>query len=160
MRKNDDFYAKNVRFKSFIDYYSQLLKYQGANVDLWEHLFAVMVMHGDKYPDAYYFKCLKNEYIRLSMIEAEKRVLIELNEEIIAEKRFEDRLLDRMELEKAFEELTDKERDVLRLHYALGYSVSEVAKQKNVTRQNVNNIKVRALKKLRQHANLDKMRPK
>lgn len=160
MTNNCDFYAENERFRSFIAYYSRLLKYQGADVDLWEHLYLVMLTKGNRYPDSYYFKCLKNEYIRLSRIQAENKIFIELNADTVAVDDFTKSVENRFLISFAFELLTVKEKEVLRLHYALGYSLSEVAKQRKLTRQAVNQMKQRALKKIKSYAELDKMRRK
>jgi len=47
------------------------------------------------------------------------------------------------------ENLTEKEYEIIILHYYHGYTISEIAKLKNVSRQSINQGKVRALEALR-----------
>lgn len=153
-----DFYQKNAEFRPIIHFYGRLLAYPGSINDLWEFLFFLQAKYGDNFPPAYYKKAIKNEYIRLSKIETQARILLtELLDFSAA--RFENSLENQLLLEKAFDFLTEKECSVLRRHFAIGYSLQEIARQDNCTRQAVFRTKSRALNKLRDFMLLDKIRP-
>ena len=97
---------------------------------------------------AYISKNIKNEYIRLSkkksMVDA-KEVELSYDFEICYNAHIEDGIL----MKDLFRYLKQNEIEIINLIYFSGFSVKEIAKKKQVTRQAINKIKNHALSKLR-----------
>lgn len=144
--KKSDFYEKNARFSHFIAYYGRLLKYQNASYDLWSFLWELHNARGETLTDEYIRTCVYHEYIRLSKIETKNKLWELLESDVCAPVIDTDLKLD---IATAFDRLTRKEQEVLRLSLNFGYSGQEIANIKKCTRQAVCKMRSSALKKMR-----------
>ena len=154
-----NFFEKNARFKPLIHYFGMRLNYPGAVVDLWEFLWYVMLIYGDEYPDFYYKKCIRNEFIKLSKLN--KSNLFELcdhDDFDPLQDGFEPKFDNKELLKNAFNILTKKQKSVIWRHFFEGYSIAEIANQDCCTWQAVDRIKLRALERMRDYMRLDKIR--
>lgn len=142
------------RFDKLIIKYARLLDYEDAKQDLILHFIKTVKsmkindsMDSDPILVSYLHKTIKNEYIRLSKAKT-KYSFSELNLDIIT---------DSQELEidyfsELFDKyLTKKESDILTLLFKKGYTVTEVSKLIDISRQAVNQCKNRSLIKLRKN---------
>lgn len=146
MKKNNekgDFFAENERFSRLIKFYARKIKTDSAELDLWEFLFFLLTSEREIPNDNYIAVCLRNEYIRIS-----KNIpkYCALDFEI---KAFDSERDTKIDLEIALKNLTKKERETIIMFYYYGYSIEEIGKSQNVSRQSVNKTKNRALEKLR-----------
>lgn len=146
MMKNEeksDFFAENERFKPLIAFYARRLKSDTAAADLWAFLWELLTYK--KPPnDRYVAVCLRNEYIRMSRAETKE------NNAPLYSVAFFDRPLEIMiDIGRAFKKITQKQEEVLRLHYSGGYSISDISKLTGVSRQAVNQNRKKGLLKLR-----------
>ncbi len=140
------------KFDKLISKYARLLDYEDAKQDLILHFIKTVKsmklnnsMNSDPILVSYLHKTLKNEYIRLSKAKA-KYSFSELNLDIITDSEemefdYFDELFDKY--------LTNKESNILTLLFKKRYTVTEVSKAMNISRQAVNQCKNRSLLKLR-----------
>lgn len=106
-------------------------------------------LHNDKIVLAYISKSLRHKYIALSkkrdkIIAAEFDLIPDFA--LIDPNRFECRVA----LSDLVKVLSSYELRILELIYYQGYSIKEIAAALHITRQAVNQVKVRALRKLRE----------
>lgn len=141
--KKSAFFEENKRFSGLIKYYAKRLKTDTAEADLWGFLWLLYCRENKPPNDKYIAVCLRNEYIRIS-----KNIpkYCALDFEI---KAFDSERDTKIDLEIALKKLTKKERETIILFYYYGYSIEEIGKSQNVSRQSVNKTKNRALEKLR-----------
>lgn len=92
-------------------------------------------------------KCEANRLLKLENLKQSKEVLIEDNKDggIYIYHSIFDEVINKL---WAIDTLTKKEYQLLYLHYAMGYSVAEIAAIYHVSRQAINQMKNRALKKV------------
>lgn len=142
-------------FKPIINKYSRILDGEDTKQDLIIHLFKVLDkinLHNinfckDKVIVSYIAKSIRNEYIRLAKIKSKKTINeTELNLDLEIAYNGEE---SEFELLDTFKILTKKEAYVMKLIYINYLSVTEVAQYMRLSRQAVNQIKNRALKKMR-----------
>lgn len=155
--------GESTAFESLMEYfgpmiknYSKLLK--GADMEqelliyLWELLHRLPLQSNDlrnnKIIFSYIAKSLKHHYIRISRNYAKitKAEMVLKSEFALADPRNFETKTHLLDMSK---ELSPNELNILVWIYAQGYSVKEVATVLRVTRQSVNQLKCRALKKLK-----------
>lgn len=141
--KKSAFFEENKRFSRLIKYYAKKLKSDTAEADLWSFLW--LLLGRDKKPpnDKYIAVCLRNEYIK---IYKNTPNYCSLDFEVAV---FDSDRDTKIDLEIALKKLTKKERETIKMFYYYGYSIEEIGKSQNVSRQSVNKTKNRALEKLR-----------
>lgn len=155
--KNKDIESINkllLIFKNIINKYSRQLDGEDTKQDLSLFLIKLIdnidISSDSKYNDkqllSYISKSLKNEYIRLS----KKRTKIYLTETIDNNYINNESInLDsNIEILDSLNYLTDYEKWILQKIFFSGYTVTELSKTLNKSRQSVNQVKKRALNKL------------
>ena len=135
------FFEEKSTFSGLIRYFARKLHDPHAEGELWSFLWIAMQTHPNK-PDKYYTVCLRNEYIRLS--KEEKRVLL-LGDYW---QGYTDPRDEKIDLSIAFSKLSKSQANVIRLYYAGGFSVTEIADLNHISRQAVNQCKTRGLNEL------------
>ena len=63
-------------------------------------------------------------------------------------------ILQNNNLEKGYDLLTKKERDIITLYYLQGYIDKEIASYYKVTRENINKLRKNGLNKLKKYKNI------
>lgn len=157
--RNNDVVSTELLIETFnpqLKKYARLLNgedtYQSLTVFLLELLHKIPLekdcFRNDKILFSYISKSLKNKYIKLSV--HHNRILaseIEIAPDFkLTDPHSFERTLDLFDL---FKNLNSYEAGVLLLIYFSGYTTREVADSMQITRQAVNQIKKRALKKLK-----------
>ena len=153
-----------TKFTPLLKKYAALLKYEDAYFDLQldfielicNFKIAEMKNTNDGAILSYIKRSIHNQYIKRSKANGEywskNNMLSEMSDEQVAVISFYFSVTDNYDI-ISFKEykkyLTQQEYEVVVLIYYYGYEVSEIAKFKNVSRQAVNQLKVRALSKLR-----------
>lgn len=142
------------RFEPQLKHYSRRLYSEDAQSELT--LRFIEIIHamnldalrsqGDGTIVAYLAQSVRNAYISL-LSSKDKTAEPPVSWEELRERE----ALDFSELLDICPELTKKERRVLTLIYFHGYTSAEVARIVHSTKQNINQIKMRALKKLRRY---------
>lgn len=142
-------------FDPLISKYSRLLDGEDTKQDLSLHLIIVInkipiknnCFKKDKFIVGYIAKSIKNEYIRLSKLKNKKdsnETEINLDIEIEYKKFDSDfELIDLLNI------LNERQSTIMKLIYIDNLSVSEVANHMEISRQAVNQVKNRALNKIR-----------
>lgn len=138
------FFDKKSTFSALIRYYGRKLRDPHAVGELWGFLWLVMETHPNK-TDRYYAVCLRNEYIRLAKAESGLSALPE-RWQGATETDFT-----RVEFLTLLEGLSEKQKEVLRLRFALQFTVDEIAKSQKISRQAVNQTVNRALHRIRKN---------
>ena len=141
------------KFLPLLKKYAFKLNYEDAFSDLQLFLISLIVkIDTEQFSTegqlvSYIHISLKNEYIHISKKKNQEGKII-----LFAEFYEEDKKCDKTN-DMMFKELklylSQSEYDVIFNHYYLGTSISQIAKEKRISRQAVNQIKNRALKKLR-----------
>lgn len=144
-----NFYEENAQFSGLIRHYARKLGEVHSEGDLWGFLYLVKNKTKNAFPDRYYAVCLRNEYLRLSKEKNNFSPFFDRGKAI--ENFVEDT---KLSVKFALEKLLPKEAQIIRLHYIGGYSIDEIGKLKNVSRQSVNQAKNRALRKLAKYCEL------
>lgn len=143
--ENEAFLIKNECFFGILNFYARKLGYDDALNDLQIFLLELQLSRGEL-PDPYVKKCLKNEYIRLSKKRQNRNVLeVEYFDFSVIDYDFDFRV----DFKSALNELTALQREILLLHLYGGYTVSEIAIFKGISRQAVNCCRLRAFEKMR-----------
>lgn len=137
------FYAENARFSRLIEHYARKLKTNSAQCDLWGFLWILQATKQPPPSDRYIAVCLRNEYIRLSK---EKSRTQNLCDGIAGESIDYDLRLD---LAAALRCLTENERRAVLLTAIQGYTAADVATMLGISRQAVNQCKLRGFAKMR-----------
>jgi RNA polymerase sigma factor (sigma-70 family) len=108
----------------------------------------------DKYIISYISKSIKNKYIHLNK-KACKRISSEeeLNLNVLKNNVVENKL-DMLFFKALIKSLTPKEREIITYKYALNYSDIEIAERFKISRQSVNQTKIRAISKLKLKLNV------
>lgn len=138
------FFDKKSTFSALIRYYGRKLRDPHAVGDLWGFLWLTMETHPNK-TDRYYAVCLRNEYKRLAKGE-DKYLSLPEQWQGATETDFT-----RVEILSLLEGLTEKQKEVLRLRFALQFTVDEIAKSQKISRQAVNQTVNRALCRIRKN---------
>lgn len=141
--ENCDFFIENERFKPLIMHYARRLKSKTALADLWAFLWELEATK-DLPSDNYISVCIRNEFIRLSRLNVKQKFA-----ELFDLPCYDNDRDFWLDIETAFKRLTSKENCTLRLHYMGGYSVSDIAKLSNISRQAVDKNRRRGLEKIR-----------
>jgi len=142
-------------FDPLISKYSRLLDSEDTKHDLSVHLIRVInkipikkdYFNKDKFIVGYIVKSIRNEYIRLSKLKNKKEsneTQLNLDIEMGYEKFDSD-----IELIDLFNKLSKMECNIMKLIYINRLSVSEIANDMEISRQAVNQVKNRALNKIR-----------
>lgn len=159
--------AKNKNTKSIIEviktFLPQIKKYSRLldGNDTFQSLIIFLIelinkfpnredfLHNDKIVFAYISKSLRHEYIALSK-KHDKLIATEF--EIVSTSALIDphRFENKVALSDLLTVLSPYEFRILALIYYQGYSITEIATALHITRQAVNQVKVRALRKLRE----------
>ena len=143
--ENEAFLIKNECFFGILNFYARKLGYENARFDLLGFLCELQLSRGEL-PVPYVKKCLRNEYIRLSKKRQKRKALEVEYIDCSAPDLDIDFCID---FESALNGLTALQRDVLLLHLYGGYTVSEIATFKGISRQAVNSCRLRAFEKMR-----------
>lgn len=148
-------------FKNLILFYGRKLKYEDAASELT--LFLIELLYDidlEKFEDdesdflkRYIAVSIKNKYIALSVAKSKIRDYESafLEKCCGCEQEFDDRVY----CSEIIKNLSDMQRTVIVYHFVYGYSIAEIAKRLNITRQSVNKTKNRALKALRREFEVD-----
>jgi len=142
--KKAPFYAENARFSRLIEHYARKLKTNSARCDLWGFLWILLATKQPPPSDRYIAVCLRNEYIRLSK---EKSRTVELLRDFAAGDSTDFDL--RLDLAAALRCLTENERRAVLLTTMQGYTAADVATMLGISRQAVNQCKLRGFAKMR-----------
>ena len=152
MRKspeNEVFLMIIERFSPLINYYARKLGTDSARLDLTEFLIELLSRRKGLC-DKYIAVCLRNEYIRLSREKCDFSLrTVELFD--LPAMDFDVDL--HIDIERALSGLSKLQFDILMLHFNGGFTVTEIAKMKGISRQAVNNCKLRAFEKMRDELN-------
>ncbi|CDM70369.1 Hypothetical protein CM240_3252 [Clostridium bornimense] len=141
-------------FKGLLNKYAYFLDYEDAKNDLNLHFIKVIKtmtinesMNADAILVSYLHRSIKHEFLRLSKKKA-KENYISLDLDIINESNENDINFDYLPdfIDKY---LTAKEASIIKMIYLKDYSVNDVSKIMNTSRQAVNQCKKRSLIKLR-----------
>lgn len=138
-------------FKNLIAFYAKKLCYEDAAADL--NLFFIELLYAIDLSNfkadesigirRYIAVCLRNEYIVLSVkAEKLKSFSFPLFETFNS---YSDDYDDKILLSQAFKALSEKQKAILIDRYYYGYSIAEISKKMGVTRQTINDTKIRAL---------------
>ena len=138
--ENSDFFKENERFSRLIKKYASRLRDPQSEGELWGFLWLLLNRRDPPPNDFYIFRCLKNEFIRLSK-----------NEQGSFE-NYEPATVDNynaidffIDFAGAFLELTEKQKEIILLRYC-GFSVREIGEKNGISRQAVNK-KILAIRK-------------
>ena len=145
------------KFEPQLKHYSRRLHSEDAQSELTlrfiETIHAMNLdslrSQGDGTIVAYLAQSVRNAYISLPPVSWEELTEAQLLG-LVAPIR-EREVLDFSELLDTCPELTKKERKVLTLIYLHGYTSVDIARIVHTTKQNINQVKMRALKKLRRY---------
>ena len=152
-----EIYEFVCRFEPLLNKYARQLKYSDAYYDLMESLLNVVTkIHRIKDSSAgavvnYINKSLYHQYIALSKSVSKYNnvhFLFGEAEEIKVWINSCDKY-DFINIDYLKRCLTDKEYEIIILHFYYDYSIAEIAEAKKVSRQSVNQTKLIAIKKLR-----------
>lgn len=80
-----------------------------------------------------------------------KRRLVEFRQEQLGDKDAFQLLIERADLQQAFEQISEQDQRILRMHYYNGYHVREVADAMKIPMSTVQSRLYRSLKKLSRH---------
>ncbi|WP_133016976.1 sigma factor-like helix-turn-helix DNA-binding protein [Clostridium cuniculi] len=142
-------------FENIINKYSRKLNGADTRQDLYVFLInlinnidtKLIINYEDKQILLYFSKSLKNEYIRLSKKNAKKsKNEIYMNNELLYDCN---KIESNIEILDSIRILTIYEKEIIRLIFFDGYKVSDIAKKTGKSRQAINQVKNRALKKLK-----------
>lgn len=155
--KNRDIDSVNkllLIFKNIINKYSRQLDGEDTKQDL--SLFLIDLIdnidinlaskYNDKQPLSYISKSLKNEYIKLSKKKSKIYTFECLDDNHINNKSIN--LYSNIEILDSLNYLTDYEKWIVHKIFFSGYTVNELSKTLNKSRQSINQVKKRALNKL------------
>lgn len=146
-------------FTPTIKKYCRKLNYDGCDTDLIIHLIETINkipikrknMNLDSCLFGYIHKSLKHKYINLSKKYCNLyKNELELNEDILV-------INDAMNIENTvvmkllLNKLTELQKSIVYKIFIKGHSVTEIAKELNISRQAVNKTKIRALNTLKKH---------
>lgn len=125
------FFEENERFSKVIRNLAKRLNDTQAEGELWGFLWLLKNRPKPPPNEFYILACLKREYIRLSKIE---KAIIQC-EIIISVDNW--RNIDfNIDFKSAFAELTPKQKEIFALRIS-GFSASEIAKMRGISRQSV-----------------------
>ena len=145
--EKNTFFTENERFSRLIRFYARRLNEVSAADDLWGFLWILKATAKKPLTDNYIAVCLRNEFIRMSKAKAALPLCVaDFTSFGLATV---DKPCITMDIEKAFESLSLKESEILRLHYVGGYSIDELSKIKKISRQAINKTKLNGLNKMR-----------
>lgn len=142
-------------FDNIINKYSRKLNGEDTKQDLYVFLIKLInnidelsiVNYEDKQVLSYFYKSLKNEYIRLS----KKNDRRKNNEDYNCEDRVwgYNFIESNIEVVDSIKNLNNYEKKIIKMVVLNGYSVSEVAKKTGKSRQAISQVKNRAISKLK-----------
>lgn len=149
----DNIYDILIIFDNILNKYSRLLDNEDTKQDLIIFLIGLF----DKIPTykfnnerqilSYISKSIKYEYIRLSKINSRKLSNeVYINEDTEIYYNFDSSDLEFLDLINI---LNESEKNILKLFFVENFSISEISKLMNVSRQAINQNKNRAIKKLK-----------
>ena len=104
----------------------------------------------DKYTLAYISRSIKNEYIKL-LSKSFKNNIFYYDEDLIQNRIKSYDITEKIELLELFKVLSDREKYILYLIYFKDISIVNIAIELNTSRQYINQVKLKALKKLRRY---------
>ncbi|MBC5630511.1 sigma-70 family RNA polymerase sigma factor [Clostridium sp. NSJ-6] len=142
-----------IIFDNILNKYSRLLDHEDTKQDLIIFLIGLL----DKIPIyefnnerqilSYISKSIKYEYIRLSKINSRKLSNeVYINEDTEMYYNFDSSDIEFLDLISV---LNESEKNILKLFFIENFSISEISKLMNVSRQAINQNKNRAIKKLK-----------
>lgn len=142
-----------IIFDNILNKYSRLLDHEDTKQDLIIFLIGLL----DKIPIyefnnerqilSYISKSIKYEYIRLSKINSRKLSNeVYINEDTEMHYNFDSSDIEFLDLISV---LNESEKNILKLFFIENFSISEISKLMNVSRQAINQNKNRAIKKLK-----------
>ncbi|NFV14395.1 sigma-70 family RNA polymerase sigma factor [Clostridium sporogenes] len=149
------------KFKPLISKYSNKLSYDGADTDLTIALIEIInklpihnkdKMGKEQFIVGYIHKSIINKYIYLS--KKNNKILkmeIELNLDIKTPNNMDNSIDDNIVAAMLLDEVSQLQKLVLIKRFLENYTEVEIANELKISRQAVNRIKNRALKKLRQY---------
>lgn len=143
-------------FSAQMKSYSQKLAQEDTLQDLTVFLIElvyklrknIVTLQNEKILLAYLSRSLRHKYLNL----AHKHTIHQITEINLTEDlniQYYDHKEQEIFMNDLLKELTSKEKTILSLLYFYGFSIKEIAQFNNVTRQAVNQIKNRALRKLK-----------
>ncbi len=158
-------YAILESFEGLIKKYAKKLSYEDAEQDVICYFIELIYKFPlEKFREddegkvvAYITKCIYHEYIRLlKQVVQQKK---EINYSCLSEEQLhmlEIRISRKDNYEQLFlselrQNLEEKEWDILKKIYIEGKAVSKIAKEKGISRQAINQMKKRALQKIRNY---------
>jgi len=149
-------------FDKLLKKYARLLGTEDAYEELRLFFFELLdrlkrkklCSNSDGYAVSYISKSVKNQYIALSKARNSRRedTFSDLSEEQMIYVEQTAATDDRVDISVYFprdNNLSDREKTILQLFFVDDYSIEEIAKQLNISRQAVNQAKNRALNKIR-----------
>lgn len=132
-----NFYEENRVFSGLIKYFANKLNYKDSDFELWSFLWLVKHQTQNEKPHKYYAVCLRNEYIRLSKEQSRNFEELTLDDEEIETE------ISNFDFEiSLFEDLTKGEKELFNA-LKTGYTITDYAKIKGVSRQSINQTKKR-----------------
>lgn len=135
-----DFFKENERFSRLIKKYASRLRDPQSEGELWGFLWLLLNRPTPPPNDLYIFRCLKNEFIRLSKNEQGRYTNFYPPD--VDNYKAIDFFID---FAGAFLELTEKQKEIILLRYC-GFSVQEIGVKSGISRQAVNK-KILAIRK-------------
>ena len=164
--KNYELYEFICSFKQLLKKYANKLQYTDAYYDLAESLIEI-ISKLDTIKDTsagavvkYINKSIYHKYISLSKLNqrySDTHFLFGEAEDVRTSSYCYDRY-DFINIDFLKSCLTDKEYEIIILHFYYDYSIAEIADAKHVSRQSINQTKLIALKKLRNgYINMEKI---
>lgn len=154
-KDNESIHNILIIFENIINKYSRLLDGEDTKQDL--NLFLIKLInninldsnsqYNNKQLLSYISKSLKNEYIRLSKKKCKIHMFEQLDDDKITNKSIN--LDTNIEILDTLNHLTEYERWILSQIFFSGYTVNELSKTLRKSRQSVNQVKKRALDKLK-----------
>ncbi|MCI6667221.1 MAG: sigma-70 family RNA polymerase sigma factor [Romboutsia timonensis] len=149
----DNIYDILIIFDNILNKYSRLLDNEDTKQDLIIFLIGlfdkipIYKFNNERQILSYISKSIKYEYIRLSKINSRKLSNeVYINEDTEIYYNFDSSDLEFLDLINI---LNESEKNILKLFFVENFSISEISKLMNVSRQAINQNKNRAIKKLK-----------
>lgn len=149
----DNIYDILIIFDNILNKYSRLLDNEDTKQDLIIFLIGlfdkipIYKFNNERQILSYISKSIKYEYIRLSKINSRKLSNeVYINEDTEIYYNFDSSDLEFLDLINI---LNESEKNILKLFFVEDFSISEISKLMNVSRQAINQNKNRAIKKLK-----------
>lgn len=146
-----------MQFSPLLKKYASKISFEDSMQDLTVTFIEIMLklpldkVNEDKYILAYISTSIKNKYLSLSSDQYKNSIIDyqpkDLLENIIKDFNYDD--ISKFELLNSMDSLTNKEKFIINSIFFKDISVIDISKKLNESRQSVNQVKLKALKKLK-----------